>query len=134
MLQGLPYVWIPLFFTGVPLAIGRLAGHLGSKRVHRAALLVVALLACGVGVLVFGDRVTGVTLATAIVASAAVAGLLVLLPAGVFIELGYRFRSAIALSVIWLLFALPLFYYGFIVLWIAGAALSCPPGAYECSA
>lgn len=132
MLRMLPYAWIPLLITGVPLLAGRIAAHIGSKRMYRLTLLTAVALALGAGVFLFGERVAGVTLATAVTTATVASCLLVLFPVGVFAELGYRFRSAIGLGVVWLLFALPLPFYGFIVLFVAGAELSCPGGPSTC--
>jgi hypothetical protein len=121
-------IWIPLLVTGVPLLAGWTAGRIGSKVMHRLTLLASLGLAIAAGALLFGERVAGVPLATAVAASVIPACLLVLLPVGVFVELGYRFHSLLALAAAWLLFALPLLYLGILVLLVASLDLSCAPG------
>jgi hypothetical protein len=114
-----------------PVLIGHaIRGRGGRAQLAGMAGYAVAGVAFGAYLCVKRDY--GVGVAQGLEGGALAAGLLVLLPAALFLQLGYRVRPLLLACGVWFAALLPLLLYLLIVgLWISSDVM-CPPGA-DCS-
>lgn len=124
MLEVLLYALIPLALTGAPVFAGRHARATGSNRAPRAVLLAAGVLSVGLMLAPFLGGAAELSLVAAIPIDAVAVVLLVLLPAWLYAELGFRVRPLVSLVLVWLLLAPPYVVYVFTVGLEAGAVLA----------
>jgi hypothetical protein len=121
-----------LLVSAIPLAAGSYAARLTRRRAHLIALTGIAILSLAIAAETLSDRVGGRSFWEAIL-GATIAGIFgVAMPLTTYFELGYRVRSRAALACCWLLGALPLSVYLFVVSFIVVAQIRCAPHQYEC--
>lgn len=122
-----------LILVGFPLVVSLapvLVGQAIQGRGPRAQLLVtlaIAAVAAAFGWWCLSSRVSGVPLSQGLEGAGLAAGLLVLLPAALYLQLGCRARPPLT-GVVWLLSLIPLAIYMVVVALGISNLLDCAPG------
>jgi len=111
----------------VPVLVGHRIGGRG-WRAQALATLAFVLLGAALGAVSYDDRAHGVPPSQALEGAALVAGLIVALPAAVYLQLGYRARQLMLSVGVWLASLIPLLVYLLAVALAVQQKVYCSPG------
>jgi hypothetical protein len=121
-----------LLVSAIPIVAGICTARLARPRTHAIALAGIATLSLMIAAGTLAGHASDVSVSEALI-GAMIAGVFgSAIPLTVYFELGYRVRSRVALACCWLISAVPLSFYVFIVLFIVVAQTRCAPHQYEC--